>query len=67
MNQILIRITAPWFVAGVVVDSQGNKRAAPIIHYMKNLSICRIFRYSNKRGWKAEILLEKDSPYAQKT
>ena len=59
MNQILIRITAPWFIAGVVVDSQGNKRAAPIIGYMRNMTINGIFRYSNKRGWKAEILLEK--------
>jgi len=52
---MLIRITSPWFVAGVEILPNGSKRAAPIIHYMKNFTINKILSYSKKRGWKAMV------------
>lgn len=56
---MLIRITTPWFVAGVEVLPSGKKRAAPIIHYMKDFTVNKIFSYSKKKGWKAEIYYER--------
>ena len=57
---MLMRITAPWFVAGVEILPSGRKRVAPIIHYMENLNVNKVFRYSKKRGWKAEIYREEN-------
>ena len=48
----IIRIDAPWFVAGVVVGI----RAAPIVRYMARWSSEAILAYCQKRGWKAELL-----------
>jgi hypothetical protein len=48
----MIRVVAPWFVAGVVI----GERAAPIIRYMKSWSKDRITAYCKKRNWQWEYL-----------
>ncbi len=52
----LVRITAPHFVAGVVVGC----RAAPIIGYMKRWDRGRIVAYCSKRGWEVEEVTIED-------
>lgn len=48
----LFRIVAPFFVAGVEIDSDGYvRRWAPIIKYMRTWSLERVIEYSHKRGW----------------
>lgn len=47
-----VRITAPHFVAGVVV----GKRAAPIVKYMINWDMKRIRDYCLGKGWMVEVL-----------
>lgn len=48
----LLRITAPHFVAGVVV----GERAAPIIGYMRRWAEDKIVAYCADRGWTVEVL-----------
>lgn len=50
----LLRITAPHFVAGVVV----GERAAPIIGYMKRWEADKIRAYARRRGWTVEVVAE---------
>lgn len=49
---MLVRITSPYFVAGVVVGF----RAAPIVAYMKAWNLPRIAAYCKRKGWKWEIV-----------
>ncbi|GAG00096.1 unnamed protein product [marine sediment metagenome] len=52
MKPKLVRITAPYFVAGVEV----GVRSAPIVGYMRNWTIVRIMRYCERKGWGCEVL-----------
>jgi hypothetical protein len=47
---MLIRITAPHFVAGII---RGD--AAPILHYMRGWSVARIRAYCAWKGWDCEV------------
>lgn len=51
-DKSMVRITAPWFVAGVVL----GKRAAPIVRYMVPWTLDQIRAYCAKRGWQVEVL-----------
>jgi len=48
---VLIRITAPHFVAGFDMTT-GN--IAPIIKYMKNWDYSKILNYCNSKNWYLE-------------
>jgi hypothetical protein len=47
---LLLRITAPHFVAGIIV----GERAAPIVGYMRSWSIEQIKDYVAARAWALE-------------
>lgn len=49
---MLLRITAPHFVAGLVV----GELAAPIIAYMRDWHPAQVQRYCRRKGWKFECL-----------
>jgi hypothetical protein len=50
---MLIRIKAPHFVAGVVLNADGRvERAAPIVRYMMGWSLDRISGYCLRKGWR---------------
>ncbi len=52
----LIRIVAPHFVAGVVIDGNCLIRLAPIVHYMHSWSASRAKEYCEQKGWAWEVL-----------
>lgn len=52
MKPKLVRITTPYFVAGVEV----GVRSAPIIKYMHDWTIVRIVRHCEVKGWDCEVL-----------
>lgn len=58
----LVRIEAPHFVAGIIIDFDNDKvlNAAPIVKYMKNWTWSRASQYCDTRNWKWEILDEQD-------
>ena len=53
---MLGRITAPHFVAGVVLEDDVVVRAAPIIKYMRGWNSARIKSYTRKKGWWYEFI-----------
>ena len=53
MPQPLIRVSSPYFVAGVVVQT-GD--CAPIIGYMRYWPLNRIIDYCKSKRWTVEIL-----------
>ena len=55
----LLRITAPHFVAGIVV----GQRAAPIIAYMRRWDRDKIVAYCSKKAWAVEEV-DDDTPQA---
>lgn len=51
MPEKLVRIEAPWFVAGIVFQQGRVIRAAPIVNYMLGWDITRVSGYANRRRW----------------
>lgn len=54
--EILVRITAPHFVAGVVAVDGRVVRAAPILRYMSGWDGARLAEYARRKGWTWEVL-----------
>jgi hypothetical protein len=59
---MLIRITAPHFVAGI-----WNGEPAPILHYMRGWSVERIQKYANNKNWEIQISSDKPSTVSGET
>lgn len=53
---VLVRVTAPHFVAGVVIDRETAKiiAAAPILSYTLGKSARWLRAYVDRKGWEAE-------------
>ena len=47
----LIRIEAPYFVAGVLLRDGRVYEAAPIVKYMKGWTAEQVLQYAKKKGW----------------
>ena len=53
MSKSLIRIESSYFVAGIVIDQNGQVvKAAPIVKYMVGWNTEKVETYCKKRGWK---------------
>lgn len=50
----MIRIVAPYFVAGVVLENGSVIRAADIVSYMLGKSSGWVMLYCLRKGWKTE-------------
>jgi len=48
----VIRIEAPHFVAGVVLEQGVVVRAAPILSYMRGWTRVRVMRYCDSKRWR---------------
>jgi len=48
---MVIRITSPRFVAGIVVGRELVVHAAPILCYMVGWHVDKAINYALKRGW----------------
>jgi hypothetical protein len=56
MNRCL-RIEAPYFCAGVLVDENGNVVSAPpILRYMRNWPVEGVIAYCRKKHWKTQYV-----------
>lgn len=52
-----IRIVAPHFTAGVVLDDTGRvTRAAPILRYMLGWNAARVLDYAARKQWRPQRL-----------
>lgn len=47
----LVRIVAPFFVAGIEAQDGRVVRAAPILRYMRGWDGARVASYCASRGW----------------
>ena len=55
MTTVLVRVVAPHFVAGIVIN-RATKRcveAAPILRWCEGKTADEIRRYIDRRGWEA--------------
>lgn len=52
---MVLRITSPYFVAGITVDGGLVERAAPILKYMLGWPMHRVQTYCESRYWKCEV------------
>ena len=50
----LLRIEAPHFVAGLVLERKRVVDGAPILRYMRNWSYSQVRNYCAKKGWSWE-------------
>ena len=50
---MLIRIVAPYFVAGIVLEEGVVIEAAPIVRYMMGWSGMRVRSYAKRKHWTA--------------
>lgn len=51
---MLVRITAPHFIAGIVAKDGIVVRAAPILKYMMGWTGKQVAEYTTKNGWSWE-------------
>jgi hypothetical protein len=56
--EVLMRVIAPHFVAGVVVRGAAIVEAAPIVRYMIGWNGRRFARYCGERRWRFEVVDE---------
>lgn len=49
-----MRITSPYFCAGLVLENGIVKRAAPILKYMIGWTRERVLSYAYGKGWKVD-------------
>ncbi len=49
---MLLRITAPHFCAGI----ERGGRCAPILRWMRGMTLAEIRRYCARKGWTVEVL-----------
>jgi hypothetical protein len=54
MREEIVHIDAPYFCAGVISINDKIIYTAPILNYMKDWSIHRVFSYCKKKRWKWE-------------
>lgn len=52
----MIHITAPHFVAGVVIEDGVATRCAPIVRYMRGWDAVRVARYCETKGWTTQYI-----------
>lgn len=55
---MLVRVVAPHFVAGFVVEDGHVVETAPIIRYMHRWTADRAREYIKRKGWRATIIKE---------
>lgn len=53
---MLLRIVAPYFVAGVVCTDYVVTEAAPIVRYMHRWRSLRVWQYCQQKGWHVSCL-----------
>lgn len=57
----MIRIVAPHFTAGVVLDARDRvTTCAPIVRYMRDWHMRAVLAYCQRRGWRAEVITSSD-------
>src|SRR3546814_17586842 len=58
LSASLVRIEAPYFVAGVETENGVVIRAAPILSYMRGWEADRVLSYAVRKDWAANQLKE---------
>lgn len=52
----LYRITAPHFVAGIVVGDGKVTGSAPILKYMRGWTMARVETYCYTKSWRLDLI-----------
>lgn len=57
MDETVLRIKAPHFVAGMVYSDAAKSvtKTAPIVGYMLGWGMQRVKQYTRKKGWELEV------------
>jgi hypothetical protein len=50
----MIRVSAPSFTAGILIENDRVIRAAPIFNYMLGWPVKRVIALAQRRGWAVE-------------
>lgn len=53
MKGVLVRVVAPHFVAGIIVDGGACVHAAPILHWAVGRKQDELRAYFARKGWTA--------------
>ena len=53
---MLVRIEAPHFVAGIVMDWGRARRCAPVVKYMRGWTLAAVREYCARKLWRCEVL-----------
>lgn len=53
---MLLRISAPYFVAGAIVKNETIVHAAPILKYTVGWSQFKFLNHCRGKGWKIEVV-----------
>lgn len=61
-GEVLLRITGPSFVAGIVVRDRRIVEAAPVLRYMIGWDGRRFARYVIARRWRFEVVDTRKRP-----
>ena len=56
MKEILIRVTAPHFVAGIIVYDNVTIRSAPILRWAERMYFVEFKNIAEKKKWTLEYI-----------
>jgi len=56
-SELLIRVEAPHFTAGFIVDNMIVTKAAPIINYLIGKTEANARRYVQQKGWITSLIV----------
>lgn len=55
---MLLRIVAPHFVAGAIIENGLVVRCAPILNYMRGWGVAKVEQYAKGKRWVTEVVEE---------
>jgi len=61
MNEILIRIVAPHFVAGIICRNRLVAIVPPILKYMSGWLMVKVIAYCKEKGWSFQYLMMEEN------
>jgi hypothetical protein len=59
--EILAQVSAPHFVAGIVLVDDRVTKAAPILHFMRGWSRDRVRAFCLESNWNIRVVWQKQS------
>lgn len=63
VNETALQLYSHHFCAGLVIENDKVKRAAPVLAYMRGWSRAKVEHYATRKRWKVEELPQEPTSF----